>query len=515
MSAHTIVADIGTGAVKIECFDRGGRPLASSVGEYGATPRADTGTIDPDIWYEAFGTAVHDLSQKIELGVSKYLVLSGQMQDLVLVADGRALDEAVMYYAARPGTAFESFVERVGSERVIGLTHNVPDAAGFAAKLLAIAEEPGGIARLAKAEAILCGAHDYVAYRLTGNAATDRTTASTTGLFDPVSARWVGEIVDTLPIDREMLPPVVAGDRPDGSLGASVAGELGLPVGLTVIHGVGDVGAAMLVTEQSGYSRSCYLGTSGWILDAAPLSHPADPEYGVFNLRHPTEEKMIRVAPLLTAAGAFDWFINTIDHRGDCRSALFDSLAGEAADFAPEEVAVLFLPYLAGERSPFKDPHASGAFVGLRSGTGRGQLFRAVEEGVAFALRSVMQALAEGTSGQTADVAGGGESDIQRPLLLTGGGSAVRGFPQLLADVTGSEVAVVDDARFAGTRALPRLVAGSGDADVFAGLGDASRLGVTNFTPRVPRGAYDRKYDLFREAYSNTKGLMRALSESR
>lgn len=501
MKPIILAADIGTGAVKVEGFGADGVPTGSAVGTY-PTTAANPETVDPEMWFHAFGDAIRSLGETIDLGSVKRLILSGQMQDLILVSGGRAVGTALMYYAARPGDAFDRYETEIGRSRIIEMTGNLPDTSGFPAKLFSLAAATEDAAALSAAEHILCGAHDFIAYRLTGFTATDRTTASTTGLFDPLSGRWVEDIVDLLPIETTILPEVVSADHLDGYIDPTIAAELGLGTGIEVVHGAGDVGTAMLATEDAGFSRSCYLGTSGWILDAGPLSRPADPEAGVFNLRHPTRGSLIRVAPLLTAAGAFDWFVSTLDHTGKSRDDLFDLLAREAAGLAPDEAGLLFLPYLAGERSPFRDPRASAGFIGIRNGTSRRELFRAVQEGVAFALRSVMNALTEGTGETSRDV---GASGADVSLLLTGGGAMLHGFPRLLADILGIEIAVMQEARFNGLRALPGLLTDSGDGPV--------KTEVTRYKPRYKDDVYGEKYDLFREAYEHTKGIMHSLSE--
>ena len=394
---------------------------------------------DPEVWYRAFTTSLRALARDHDLSTVTKIVLTGQMQNLVLVAGGRAVGPAVLYFAQRPGDVFEDWIRRVGRKRIVEATHNTPDAGGFPAKFLWLQQQRPE--HIEAAEAVLCGAHDYIAYRLTGTIGTDPTTASTTGLFDPVRGTWASDLFAGLPVDDTLMAPVRSADHDDGRIGTAGApgtpandgtlsetAELGLSPDVHVIHGVGDVGSSILDMQGEGMRRSIYLGTSGWVQDIADLTEPGDPEAGVFNLRHPIEPKLIRVAPLLTATGAFDWFVRTTagTHPTDDQiNRLYDDLSADAAAFGPSDCRVLFLPYLSGERSPFKDPYASGLFLGLRRDTTPGELFRAVEEGVAFAVRSIIEALDRG-----ADTHG------DEPALLSGGGTAVHAFPQLLATIT-------------------------------------------------------------------------------
>ena len=381
----------------------------------------------------------------------------------------------------------------IGEKRIIDLTGNAPDQAGFPAKLFWIAENDPAV--LGETEALLCGAHDYVAYRLTGRARTDRTTASTTGLMDPFLDRWSDEIVEGLPVRREILPEICRGNESDGRVRPDVASELGFPSELEVVHGVGDVGANILAMENAGFTHSCYLGTSGWVQNTGSPDEPGDPRRGVFNLRHPITERLIRVAPILTATGAFEWFLGLLSETGDARDRLYRELPHETVAIAPDECRVVFLPYLSGERSPFKDPHASGVFLGLRRGSERTELFRAIEEGIAFSLRSVLESLHSG-----ADESGGRTA----PIVLSGGGAAIVGLPAIIAEVTRRTIVVEEDARFAGTRALLSLV---------PGIAPLGRTVGRSFVPQCARDVYAEKYALFRDAYTKNKELMYALSQ--
>lgn len=489
----TLVVDIGTGATKIECFDTEGIVLQRSVSEYvGVESSSDE--IDPDVWYDAVVGAIGTLRDdpKVVLDDLRYVVLSGQMQDVILVKDGRAVAPAILYFGHRESRAYTEWIESIGAKRIRELTKNNPDTAGFPAKLLSLSA--GRPTLPSETEFFLCGAHDYVAYRFTGVAATDPTTASTTGLFNPIQGFWAPEILDLLGDWKSLVPAVHYANTVDGTVLPEIAETLGIPATAQIVHGAGDVGSSVLAMEMEGFSSSLYLGTSGWIQDVTELDQPGDPTNGVFNLRHPTDNTIIRVAPLMTAAGAFDWFVDQLlGTEPEKRDVVFADLAREAAVLRPSSVKMLFLPYLAGERSPFQDPDATGMFLGMRKGTDRVRLFRAVEEGVAFSIRSIFEALFSGQEGAAERI---------QTLQVTGGGTKIQGFTQLIADVLGRQIAIADNARFSGTSALRGLIANP----VTTGGGPYRRV-----VPGDEREIYTRKYELFRRAYLVNKELMAAL----
>jgi xylulokinase len=162
----------------------------------------------------------------------------------------------------------------------------------------------------------------------------------------------------------------------------------------------------------------------------------SDPARGGFNLRHPDGERLILVGATTTAGGNYDWIRGTLSD-GDPGPLL--SLEGAAAAALPGAGGVLYLPYLAGERSPFRDPLARAAFVGIGRETGRGELVRAVLEGVAFSLRSIHRAL------------GGAGARLERTTLV-GGGARSELWRRVVASVFDCPVDVPERPEEAGLR---------------------------------------------------------------
>jgi xylulokinase len=150
------------------------------------------------------------------------------------------------------------------------------------------------------------------------------------------------------------------------------------------------------------------------------------------------------------------------------------------------------LPYLNGERSPFSDPFARGAFIGLEPRHTQADLARAVLEGVALAYRHALDSLI------TAPVA---------HLVLTGGGTRSPGWCQMIADICGVEVSIAPDAANVGLRGavLAAQVARGERAD-YALAASAAQSPSLCPDPSL-RAHYDRQYAHFRAAYPALKPL--------
>jgi xylulokinase len=153
---------------------------------------------------------------------------------------------------------------------------------------------------------------------------------------------------------------------------------------------------------------SVVLGTSGVVFAALP-EYAADREARVHSFCHAVPGAWHAMGVMLSAAGSLRWFRDAA-----APDAPFAALTEAAEEWAPGAEGLVFLPYLAGERTPHADPDARGAFAGLSLRHDRGALARAVLEGVAYALRDSLELLAAlGVPPEVARVSGGGaRSDL-------------------------------------------------------------------------------------------------------
>jgi xylulokinase len=145
------------------------------------------------------------------------------------------------------------------------------------------------------------------------------------------------------------------------------------------------------------------LGTSG-VVFAAMDSYSADPEGRVHAFCHAAPGRWHTMGVMLSAAGSLRWLRDTVAAGVD-----FAALLAEAGRWPAGTEGLVFLPYLAGERTPHADPDARGAFTGLSVRHDRGALVRAVLEGVAFGLRDSLDLVTEvGAPPTVGRVSGGG-----------------------------------------------------------------------------------------------------------
>jgi xylulokinase len=429
-----IATDVGTTGTKTALITMSGEILARHYASYDTTSQDVQVEQNPEDWWEAVRQGILSVNSYIERGNFCGIVLGGQMQDLILLDARRILGPAILYSDTRAQAEIHEIEKRIGKDRLKNITGNVQDASSVLAKLLWLKKHKPEVYSTLKR--VLFGAHDYIAWKLTGSTNTDFTTAATTGLLDIKQNIWALDIMNELTLRTDILPHLVPGDNIDGYLSGETASSLGLPAGCPIFHGSGDVGTTTLgANAGEPGTTSCYLGTSGWVA-ATTENVLADPENGIFNLRHPDPAKIIQVGPMLLAGGNIQWIVENISSFSEEKNS-YELLNAKAAEVKPGSNGVIYLPYLAGERSPFKAPEARGGFIGLSRKTTREEMYRAVLEGVTFAMRSIQESI----SGPDVNL---------KSLTLSGGGARSALWPQIFSDVFHCDVVVLENAEEVG-----------------------------------------------------------------
>ena len=377
--------DLGTTSVKGVLVDADGKRLATADRSLALSEPEPLGAEqDPREWWEASAGVLRALAESAakrgDLRVAA-VGLTGQKHALLpLGADGTPLSPAVLWCDGRATAEAEEAEDLLPHGRLARRTGSPAHPGCLAPKWMRFRRRSP---EKALATARLVFAKDYVRLRLTGAFLTDRTEASASLLYDVGGKIWSPELLAAFEVPPSALPPVVRSGDPGGRVSAEGEAATGISRGALVAGGAGDNEAAALGCGATGEGRvAVVLGTSGTVV-AHHLRRGA--AGGLVWGRHALRHGYAATGVVMSAGRAVEWVRRAVFPADFTVEELV--AAAQASD--PAEGPLVFMPSLAGERSPVPDAGASGAFVGLRPGHGRGHLARAVLEGVEVAVAEV------------------------------------------------------------------------------------------------------------------------------
>lgn len=376
-------------------------------------PQALWSEQDPAQWVQALEVVMHQLrqDQPEALRQVRGIGLSGQMHGAVLQdAAGHVLRPAILWNDGRSARECEALEHAVPALQTITGNRAMP---GFTApKLLWLrTHEPDCFARTTR----VLLPKDWLRWWLSGDAVTDMSDASGTLWLDVARRDWSDTLLAATGLSRAHMPRLVEGNEVSAHLQPALAQRWGLGPQVLIAGGAGDNAASAvgmgLVHAGQGFVS---LGTSGVIFMAGQRFAPR-PARAVHAFCHALPHRWHQMSVMLSATSAIDWAARCFG-LGDAATLLATAATLEPA---AQSHAPMFLPYLAGERSPHNDPQAQGVLFGLTTRHGPAAIAYAVVEGVSFGLRD-------------------GLDTLERPdgaLALVGGGARSTWWAQLLADV--------------------------------------------------------------------------------
>ena len=398
----------------------------------------------PADWITACETAmdaIHAAAPEA-LAALKGIGLSGQMHGATLLdAADRPLRPCLLWNDTRA----QAQAERLDADpRFRAISGNIVFAGFTAPKALWVAEnEPDTFEKTRK----IFLPKDYLRLWLTGEHVSEMSDAAGTSWLDTGARAWSDALLTASGMLRDQMPALVEGSDVSGQLRPELAARWGIRGAVPVAGGAGDNAASAIGAGTIRPGRGFVsLGTSG-VLFAANDAYRPNPESAVHSFCHALPDTWHQMGVILSAASALGWFADLVGARpADLTQALGETLQ------APGEA--LFLPYLAGERTPYNSATLRARFEGLSARADRASLTRAVLEGVAYALKDNQAALAAaGTPPE--------------PLLAMGGGSRSSYWLRVIATVLD----------------VPVLLPAEGD---FGAAFGAARLGLLAATGAAP-----------------------------
>ncbi len=415
--------DLGTSEVKLLLLDDGGRVVGTAGQPLTlSSPRPLWAEQAPADWWAATQAAVARLraAHPAAFAAVRGIGLSGQMHGAVLLdAADRVLRPAILWNDGRSHAQCATL--EAAAPRLHAIAGNLAMPGFTAPKLLWVRQhEPALFDRIAT----VLLPKDWLRLQLTGAKVSEPSDAAGTLWLDVARRDWSDELLAACGLTRAQMPRLVESNAPSGMLKPALAQAWGLGAEVVVAGGAGDNAASALgIGATQPGDGFISLGTSGVLFVVKDRFAP-NPASAVHAFCHALPQRWHQMSVMLSAASSLRWFCTLTG--ADEATLLAELSPDDSAVNAPTQ-APLFLPYLAGERTPHNDPFAPGVFHGLRTQTRRADCTYAVLEGVAFGLADGLAALrADGTT-------------VAR-LSLVGGGARSTCWAQLIADALDVEI---------------------------------------------------------------------------
>lgn len=490
--------DAGTSAIKVCAFDAQGT-LLKRVQRFVPviTPEPFWVEVDLERYWELLLETLQEVTS--QTGPVTSVGLSATCPTTILLDEAlRPLRHAMVYLDGRADTLIRSVTgpEPIAFQARSG--NRASTSTCWAANLLWVQQHEPEVWKNVRH---VCMLNSYIAMRMTGELAIDPTQASYSGLMDvkQPQPRWSPELVALWQTPPALLPPIVPSAQKLGVVTADVARITGIPAGVPVALGAADTAAAAFAMQlhESGQVFES-VGTSGVITFCMDQ---ADFEPGFLNRHHVYPGRWLAHGAMSTLGGSFGWLQSKI--WPEVRSLA--ELERLAQDSLPGSNGLIFLPYLAGERSPIWDSEASAAWIGLRLSHTRADMIRAVFEGTAFGLRQIME-LAEQKWG----------CRPQR-MVGVGGGSHSRFWGLIKADILQLEYGMTE---FQDASALGAALMGAIAGGFFSGLQDQALPSVRISSQWIKPSQtteqnviYQRNFEIFTRLYPALSSSMHALGQ--
>lgn len=426
--------DVGSTGVKAVVFDEEGKIRGSAYREYPEVyPRSGWIELNPEQVWQGTRTVIGEAAAQAG-GEVRSLCISAMGEAFTPVAeDGSFLYNTIVSPDARAVKQAESWHQTLGAQRVFEIT-GMPLHPSFTLnKIMWLAQERPDIHR-ATWKYLLWP--DTICLKLGLPPRIDCSLAGRTMAFDVVRREWSHEILDTAEVDERMFAEPIASGEVIGELGGDCARELGLAPGCLVVAGGHDqpmnaLGAGVvregLAVDGMGTVECITVAFNEPVLTPAMLRH----NYCCYP--HVVGQMYATIAFNYSAGSVLRWYRDQLgaEERRLAQTSDRDVYEVILSDLPQDPSGLLWIPYFAGSGTPYLDPRAKGAILGLSLDVDRKRLIKALIEGTCYELNLNIQSLAH--AGVKVD-----------RLRATGGGSRSGVWLQVKADITGKEVVTLN-----------------------------------------------------------------------
>lgn len=423
--------DIGTSSCKVAIFNTKGELIAHTNGEYNTYyPKEGFVEQDPNEWWEVVCKSSKECIKNANINPEKIVGVgvAGQSWSAIAVdVDGHVLINNPIWMDTRSTDICNDVNKKIGEGNIFDLSGNSLQPTYTTGKILYFKEHNPAVYE--RIFAIL-QSNSYIVYKLTGEYSQDKSQGYGFHCYDMKKGTWDKDMCEKLGIRMEILPKIYECSDIVGSITEEAAEKCGLVAGTKVVAGGLDAACATLGVGVIRNGQTQEQGGQAGGMSICIDEYKADPRLILSN--HVVPDMWLLQGGTTGGGGVMRWVERELGDRGTAKEkgiSSFDYLNELAKEVPAGSDGVVFLPYMAGERSPIWNPYAKGVYYGLDFSKNRGHIVRSSMEGVAYSLRHNIE---------IAEDAGA----VVKELIATGGSANSLLWTQIKSDITGKDIIV-------------------------------------------------------------------------
>jgi xylulokinase len=386
--------DVGTTSVKAVVYGPDGIAVgASSLPTPTHVPRPGWAYFEPnELWATCVGAIRRAIAELPDAaGIASVAVASMGESGVLLDAEGHATAASIAWYDNRTRPQARWLAEQVGKDELFARSGLSLQPIFSLNKLLWHREHQPESWRRSVRWLMMA---DYIAFRLSGEQATDLSLASRTLMLDLQGKRWDQRTLEQTGIAPGLLAPLAPSGTSLGAVTPAAAAETGLPPSTLVSTGGHDHVCGALaagVTRPGQMLNSLGTAEALFLPTDEPLTDPRAGREGYTQGAHVVGGGYYAFAGQYTSGASIDWLRKLLGTGDD--AVLHEALIAGAGSVPAGSLGVLFLPHLRLANPPYDDPRSRGALIGLTADAGRDVVARAIFEGLAMESRSTFEPL--------------------------------------------------------------------------------------------------------------------------
>lgn len=404
---YIIIIDVGTSSLKSMVYDLKGKLMHDEFKEYHTVvTNGNNVEQDPTSWKDALVYTLGNIGEYIKennMDICAISITSQRASVIPVSKEGEPLYNALMWQDKRSMEQCTDISSKMSIKEIYQRTGLRLDPYFSAPKMLWIKKERPEIY---KNSYKLIGVQDWIVYLLTNKFVTDWSQACRTMIMNISNFNWDKELLNVTGIDEDRLPELCAPGSNVGKLSNEMSQITGLKSGIPVIVGGGDQQCAALALNvlKPGHAEA-NTGTGSFVI--AYSEKPVfDENMRTLCSAAAVPGKWIAEAGIFNTGAIYRWTKEQFyrEVNGDS----FEILNNEALKSPVGANGVSLLPHFQGSAAPYWNPAAKGMIFNLTLGTKRGDIARAVLEGISLEMADNIS-LIENIIGNitTVSVAGG------------------------------------------------------------------------------------------------------------